>query len=165
MVLDVDGTLTDGTYQVFDDGAFSKTFHTRDFDALTRMLGIVYVVIMTTSHDEVILKQVKRLQEASSIAKIWKQNNLIVINKSGRKIEVLEGLLKEKKFNWENVAYIGDAHNDIECMKKAIWTGCPSDAIAEVRENSNYISDFSGGKGAVYDFCMYIYNKNDMENR
>ena len=73
--------------------------------------------------------------------------------------------LLDRKFGWDNVAYMGDAENDIPSIKKASFTGCPSDAIEEVKENSNYISDFPGGRGAVYDFCMYIYNKNDKENQ
>ena len=68
-----------------------------------------------------------------------------------------------ESFTWDNVAYMGDAENDIECMEKAHYTGCPSDAIEEVKENSNYVSNYPGGKGCVYDFAMHILrerNKN-----
>jgi 3-deoxy-D-manno-octulosonate 8-phosphate phosphatase (KDO 8-P phosphatase) len=73
--------------------------------------------------------------------------------------------LLDRQLGWDNVAYMGDAENDLPPMKKALFTGCPADAIEEVRENSNYISDFPGGRGAVYDFCMHIYKENDKENR
>jgi 3-deoxy-D-manno-octulosonate 8-phosphate phosphatase (KDO 8-P phosphatase) len=60
---------------------------------------------------------------------------------------------------------MGDAENDLPPMNKALFTGCPADAIEEVQENANYISEFEGGRGAVYEFCMHIYNENDKENR
>ena len=59
-------------------------------------------------------------------------------------------------YSWNNVAYIGDAENDLAAMKRSLYVGCPNDAIEEVKKESNYISDFSGGRGAVYDFLMYI---------
>ena len=74
-VFDLDGTLTDGTYQVFEDGGFSKTFYTRDFDAISQLLkNGIKVIIMTTSHDEVILQQIKRIRQHSSMAVLWRRS-------------------------------------------------------------------------------------------
>jgi len=162
--VDVDGCLSDGTYQVSEDGSFAKTFYTRDFDALSQLLKKdIIVVIISTSHDDVILKQIERIKAQSSMAELWtkweKDKKLIVINKSGNKKDRLNSLLVDMKLEWYNVAYMGDAENDIECMKEAGFAGCPSDAIEEVRKNVHYPSDFSGGKGAVYDFCINILKK------
>ena len=84
---DVDGVLTDGSYQVFETGEFSKTFYTRDFDAIAHLLkNGIKVVIITTSHDNVILRQIKRIRTTSSMADLWSKweddGDLIVINKS-----------------------------------------------------------------------------------
>jgi len=162
--VDVDGVLSDGTYQVSEDGSFSKTFHTRDFDALSQLLKKdIIVIIMSTSHDDVILKQIERIKKQSSMAELWTKwendKKLIVINKSGNKKDRLNSLLTDMKLRWGNVAYIGDAEGDIECIGLAALTGCPYDAIDEVREKVHYPSDFPGGHGAVYDFCINILKK------
>ena len=62
-------------------------------------------------------------------------------------------------YKWEYIAYIGDAENDLECMQKALYTGCPADAVPIIKEESNYICDAKGGYGAVYEFCMHILEK------
>jgi len=167
--VDLDGVLTDGTYQVSEDGSFSKTFYTRDFDALSQLLKKdIIVIIMSTSHDDVILKQIERIKIQSNIAELWnkweKDKKLIVINKSGNKKDRLNNLLVDIKLEWFNVAYMGDAEGDIECMDLAGFTGCPSDAIDEVKKSAHYPSDFPGGKGAVYDFCINILKKKREEN-
>lgn len=174
--LDVDGTLTDGTYQISDqrrtgysNSAITKSFYTRDFYAIEQMMRSgIYVFIITQSRDLVIERQIDRLAQNS---KFWMDSvcgsvSLKILKGIKNKKEAIHAeVLTRNEWGWHNVAYIGDAENDIECMKKALFTGCPSDAIDSVKENSNYISDFPGGKGAVYDFCMHIYNENDKENR
>ncbi len=164
--VDLDGTLTDGSYQVFETGEFSKTFYTRDFDAISQLLKRgIKVVIVTTSHDDVILRQIKRIRETSSMADLWKKwednGDLIVINKSGNKKKRLINLLIYMELSWDNVAYIGDAENDLECIKKAVFSGCPSDAIKAVKEVSIYPCESMGGRGAVHEFISYIIEKRE----
>ena len=62
IVTDVDGTLTDGMYLVSDTGSVSKSFYTRDFNAIQRAVERGYkVLILTSSADEVIKKKVEEL--------------------------------------------------------------------------------------------------------
>ena len=60
----------------------------------------------------------------------------------------------------ENVAYIGDDDNDIECMKQCGLVGCPKDASMNVISIADYVSSNNGGNGAVRDFIEYIYKVN-----
>ena len=167
-IFDVDGTLTPGTYQVSDKGDFSKTFHTRDFDGLSQLLkNDIRVVIISTSHDDVILKQIERIKKQSSMSQLWtkwiEEEKLIVINKSGNKADRLNPILNSFNLLWKNVAYMGDAEGDIECLELAGLPACPSDAISEVKDMGFYPSDFPGGHGAVYDFCKYILKNKEEE--
>mgnify|MGYP001316147568 FL=1 len=57
---------------------------------------------------------------------------------------------------FEEVAYIGDDLNDFEVMKKCGITGCPSDAVDEIKNISDYVSKYKGGEGAVRDFIEWI---------
>ena len=173
VALDCDGVLTDGIYQISGGvgghhSIITKSFYTRDFDALSRIMRAgIAVIILTQSHDTVIQDQVNRICGHSTT---WNDNLksgfLQVWTTISSKKNVIKNYLSTKDdWSWDNIAYIGDAENDLESMEKSLWTGCPSDAIESVKEEANYISDFPGGKGAVYDFCMYILNKIEMENK
>ena len=56
----------------------------------------------------------------------------------------------------EDVAYIGDDLNDLEVMKMCGITGCPADAVEEIKNISDYVSKFNGGSGAIRDFVDWI---------
>lgn len=165
-IYDIDGVLTDGTYQVSDKGDFSKTFYTRDFDGISQLLkNGIKVIIISTSHDDVILRQIERIKRQSSMAHFWtkwmEEEKLIVINKSGNKANRIIDILNDLSLEWDNIAYMGDAEGDFECMELVALPGCPSDAIPEIKDISTYRSDFPGGKGAVHDFCKYILKKKE----
>ena len=49
IVTDVDGTLTDGMYLVSDAGTVSKSFYTRDFNAIQKALTEGFKFLILTS--------------------------------------------------------------------------------------------------------------------
>ena len=63
-------------------------------------------------------------------------------------------------YTLQNVAYMGDDILDIPCMravKDAMGiVGCPKDAIHEVLEISDFVSDKNGGNGAVRSFIEHL---------
>lgn len=159
--IDIDGVLTNGIYQISDRGIVTKSFYTRDFYGIEQLLKKgIKVIIISQSHDRVIYEQVDRIANHSVFWQNAYRNDysLQIITKVDNKKEEVKKLLKEFELSWENVAYIGDAENDIECMGIAEVTGCPSDAICEIIDDVNFISQCPGGKGAVYEFCMDIVN-------
>jgi len=182
VAIDVDGCLTDGIYQISSSGEVSKSFYTRDFYAIEQLLRDgLRVVIITQSHDRVIDQQLRRICDHSDF---WKNNQtgswgalpeespirkkfismikekiLCVSLAVENKKEFLEFYLETLCLSWENIAYMGDAENDLECIKKAGFSGCPNDAIPSVMDEVMYPSDHKGGRGAVYDFCMYLLRK------
>jgi 3-deoxy-D-manno-octulosonate 8-phosphate phosphatase (KDO 8-P phosphatase) len=44
-------------------------------------------------------------------------------------------------------------------MKLCGFRACPADATEEIREISDYVSPFNGGKGAVRDICEHLLKK------
>jgi len=144
---DVDGSLTDGTYEINELGIISKIFHTRDFYALNKMMQLGYqVIILTSASDKVIERKCENF-------------DFLLYTGVENKQEEMARILKSMNLKWENLGYIGDAENDLDVMQNAGWTACPLDAIPEVVEFSNYQSVHNGGHGAVYDslrkFCDY----------
>ncbi|KKN30854.1 hypothetical protein LCGC14_0829790 [marine sediment metagenome] len=170
-IFDLDGTLTDGIYQVNSEGITTKSFYTRDFSALEQLLkNNIKIIIISQSNDLCVWQRINNIRTKTR-SDIWKdafdKRRIILFQGIDNKRSHIEQLVLPlfgcygKTFSWHQVAYMGDAENDIECMKKAHYTGCPSDAIEEVKENSNYVSNYSGGKGCVYDFVMHILRERD----
>ena len=158
---DCDGVLTDGMYQVDQDGKVSKNFYTRDFSGIECLLkNNIDVIIITRSNDGVILKRVHNIVDSNDFWLYkYKHKKLRVFNGIKNKKEYLRKILLDRGINWGNVAYMGDSYNDLDSMKEAYISGCPKDAIKEILDESFYISDCNGGKGAVYEFCKYLIEK------
>ena len=161
-IFDLDGCLTSGDYQISDKGVITKTFFTRDFYGIEQLLrNGIDVIILTQSHDECITKQVERICSHSSLWKHWyKIHQLQVYAQVDNKKEFIEKYSKQRNLEWKNIAYMGDAENDIECLELAGIAACPKDAIEEI-EDVDFMSDYNGGEGAVYEFCKWLLKKKE----
>ena len=52
----------------------------------------------------------------------------------------------------EEIAYIGDDLNDLDCIRYCGLTACPADAVPEVLKVVDYVCSRNGGRGAVREF-------------
>ena len=167
VAFDIDGTLTDGMYQVSSNGVVTKNFYTRDFAAIEKLLKRGYIVpILTGSEDQCFYNK------CSTNKFLKKYNNLFIANGCCDKKEFIEtggisifaagrGIDVKVEDNWENIAFMGDADNDLEAMQKAAISACPCDAEKPIIEVADYISPHKGGHGAVADFVKYLLEKNN----
>lgn len=159
LVMDVDGTLTDGKIYIGDKGELFKAFDVKDGYGIKHILdecNIVPVVI-TARQSEILRLRCRELGIVELHQGILE------------KLSVLQGVIEKYSLNdgtaysLENVAYIGDDILDLQCMKpieKAGGsTGCPKDAVREVQEVAEYISAFNGGRGAVRDYIEWLRKK------
>ena len=146
LVMDVDGTLTDGKIYMGNDGEVMKAFSIKDGCGIHDILipaGITPVII--TGRKSKILEN--RCAEIG-ISEIHQG----VTNKSEEILSITKDL--------SSVAYIGDDINDLPAMKpikNAGGTiGCPADAAYAVKVLADYVSSKNGGDGAVRDFIEWI---------
>lgn len=150
LVMDVDGTLTDGKIHMGDNGELFKSFNVKDGCGIHDILpnhDITPIVI--TGRSSVITKN--RCEELD--IKYLFQN---IKNKT----EILQQMIMALGCTFEEVAYIGDDINDLECMELCGVTGCPADAAEEVKAICNFVSGKKGGEGAVRDFIDWIISEN-----
>jgi YrbI family 3-deoxy-D-manno-octulosonate 8-phosphate phosphatase len=142
LVVDVDGTLTDGGMFYSPDGEMLKQFNTRDAKGLelARLAGI-RVAILTSENSPIVTARARKLgiEECHIGVK--------------DKVPALEALRARLGVSLDEIAYIGDDVNDLDCLRKVGFPGCPKDAMRVVRESALYVSEFPGGHGAVRDFC------------
>lgn len=154
LVMDVDGTLTDGKIYMGPTGEVMKAFDIKDGYGIHDMLipaGVIPVII-TGRKSEILENRCGELGIS----------NLFQGVKD--KVSKLNAFLSDYKADLSQVAYIGDDLNDLECMKAVKdaggMTGCPRDAVNGVIRLSNFRSKKNGGNGAVREFIEYILKSN-----
>lgn len=159
LVMDVDGTLTDGKVYMGSDGEAIKAFDIKDGCGLKVLLpqyGIIPIII--TARRSVMLEH--RCKELG-ITEIHQGIS--------EKIDCLKGILERYSLNGQtytlaNVAYIGDDILDLQCLQPIKEAGgiagCPSNAVKEVLSVCDYIASHKGGEGAVRDFIEYLIDIN-----
>ncbi len=150
LVMDVDGTLTDGKIYIGNEGELFKAFSVKDGYGIHNLLmptGIIPVII--TARNSTILE--KRCAELG-ITELYQGVK--------NKIEVLDSILSAAGCNYSNVAYIGDDLNDLSCMEPIMkndgLVGCPADAVEDVVKVSGFVGKKNGGDGAVREFIEFI---------
>lgn len=158
VALDVDGTLTNNLYQIDSKGEVTKSFHTRDFWAIQQWFESgIKVVIITQSHDDVMMAQLKRIgSHSTSWDDALKTGKLLLMYGVDDKKASLQTYCAHNGYRIDTeVLFIGDAENDLEAMKSCALTACPADAIKDVIEESNYPATAQGGHGAVREAYEY----------
>lgn len=156
LVMDVDGTLTDGKIYMSENGELFKAFDVKDgcgIKDILPTLGIIPIII-TARNSEILRKRCEEL----NITNLYQGVN----EKKKALIEFLEyfSIEHNSKYNIGNCAYIGDDILDLQCMipikESGGIIGCPNDAISEVKAISNFVSQKNGGNGAVREFIEWI---------
>lgn len=145
LVMDVDGTLTDGKIYFGSEGEIMKAFNVKDGLGIRKLhsLGIIPSII-TGRESEILKIRAKEL----NIQEIYQgQDNKVV---------KLKELSLKYNCNLSEIAYIGDDENDIECMKLCGIRACPADAVEPVKKISHFICTKKGGEGAVREFIDYL---------
>ena len=150
LAMDVDGTLTNGKIYLGENGEIMKAFDVKDGYAIRALLpeyGITPVII-TGRKSTIIDIRARELGVD------------LVFQDIKNKLALIKQLAAERGITLEEVAFIGDDTNDLECIKACGCSGCPKDASSESRACSEFISNKNGGSGAVREFIEYIIKRN-----
>ncbi len=148
VLLDVDGTLTDGGIYRGNNGEELKRFNVKDGYAIVnaQKLGIEFGIITGRKSELVEIRsnelKIKYLYQGIS-----------------EKTVILEEIMQKTGLKKEEIAYMGDDLNDILVMKQSGLTGAPKDAADEVIQIVDFVSEKNGGSGAVREFVEYILKK------
>ena len=145
LVLDVDGTLTDGHIYIGENGEIMKAFYAHDAVGVRNLIARGIMPIIITGR---VSNSVKIRAEEMDISEVY----LGVMDKKEKLLEIVE----KYGLDLKNVAYIGDDVNDLECMGLCGFVACPNNAVEEVRSIANFVSKYDGGHGAVREFCDYL---------
>lgn len=138
LVLDVDGTLTDGSILIGPDGQEWKRFCVRDG------LGIMMwkraggmVAIITGRRSEALTHRARELGIDH------------VHQSASDKVRALDAVLAATGCTPQESAAIGDDLPDLALFRKVAFGMCPADAAPEVRAAARHVMRSPGGHGAV----------------
>jgi len=142
LILDVDGTMTDGGMYFTENGDQMKKYNTKDGMAIKNITKKgIHVGIISHGHKT---KVVKDRADLLGIQNVY----------VGRddKTTVLKGWCKEMNIELNQVAYIGDDINDTKVMQEVGISACPADSVKIIRNIADVILERNGGHACVREF-------------
>lgn len=145
LILDVDGTMTNGKITYSNSGEEFKSFCVKDGLAIASWIRLGGSVAIITGRESKIVE--RRAKELG--IEFFYQN---IKDKASKAEEIFEKL----NISWENVAAIGDDLNDYSMLKKAKQSFAPSNAAMYIRQSVNTVLSSQGGEGAVREMIELI---------
>ena len=142
---DVDGVLTDGSLLYDNQGVESKLFHARDGLGikLWQQAGCQFGLVTGRS------SQIVRMRAAELDITLVRQS-------ASEKLDVVRDILEQLQLSFEQLCYIGDDLPDVPPMRKAGLGVAVADAVPEVLDTADYVTQLHGGRGAVRETIELI---------
>ncbi len=144
LALDVDGVLTDGRV-VYGDGVELQAFHVHDGKGLRLLQDEgVRVAWITGRGCAATERRARELGVATLVAR------------SGPKDAALAEVQESLGVAAEDTLAMGDDLPDLAMRARASFFACPADARPEVRAVANFVTQASGGRGAVRELAEHV---------
>lgn len=146
LVLDVDGTLTDGGIYLGPSGEEFKRFDAHDGHGIAMLQKIhnIEVLFLSGRNSKAVEQRAKELGVKTCLQGFWKKSDALL------------QALEEKKIATENVAVMGDDLSDLEIMNLVKLGFAPANAVQPVKDRADYVTEKTGGYGAVREVCDLI---------
>jgi len=149
ILLDVDGTMTDGGMYYSEKGDQFRRFDGQDGMAIHRMItrhGMRFGLISSGHTGNIIHSRAETL----GITHVY--------HGTRPKREVVDEWLDELRLSYKHLAYIGDDLNDLEMIQKAGVSACPANAVSQVRQAADIVLSRKGGNGCIREFLEEVMN-------
>lgn len=151
IILDVDGTMTDGGVYIDHNRIETKKFSIKDGCGivLAHAAGIEFM-ILTGRESNCVAQRARELKIEHVFQNVKHKESFI------------KDFMVQKQIKSENLAYIGDDLNDLYAMRLAGYTACPCDAAPEIKAQCDMILNSAGGHGAVREFVEILLKNNGL---
>lgn len=145
MTFDVDGVMTDGGLFLSDSGEEMKRFNSLDGHGIKMLRASGVEIAIITGR-------------TSRCVELRAQNLGIehVYQGVERKLDAMVDLLNKLKLSRDAAAYMGDDVVDLCVMRHVGLAISVPESPQVVREHSDYVTQRSGGHGAVREACEFI---------
>lgn len=147
LISDVDGVLTNGKLYYSETGTISKVFHVHDGHGLKMLLEAgLEVAIISADSSPLVQKRMDKL----GIERVYQ----------GQRDKTLAyaELKTQLQLPDEAIAYVGDDLLDLPVLEQVGLPIAVANAVPQVREVAQYVTQTTGGKGAVREVCDLLLN-------
>lgn len=141
LVMDFDGVLTDDKATINQFGHESVTCSRSDGLGIQILRAQGIKMLIVTREDNSVVKW-----RASKIG-------IEIVNGVRNKIEILKRWALNNKLAPNEIAYVGNDVNDIDCLSWVGFPFAPSDAHSKVLQSGCYILSSSGGSGVIREIA------------
>lgn len=154
IVIDVDGTLTDGSVIYDDKGNEVKKFSVKDAAGFfaAKTAGIK-TMVLTGRECKATTRRMKEMKVDFLFQNIKDKEKF------------LKDFCNKNDLTEEDVGYIGDDLNDLSAMSLCRFVGCPADSCQEVLAVADFVSKKKGGDGVVRDIIEYYLRDQGIWNK
>lgn len=148
IVLDVDGTLTDGSVHYDSAGHEHRTFHIHDGLGIVLAQGVgMKFAVLSGRRSSVVERRMSELGITE------------IVMGSGDKHAAFLAICERLNVSPDRVAYMGDDINDLPALALCGWACCPADAVGVVVSRADWVSSKPGGRGAVRELIDFMLDK------
>lgn len=148
LIIDVDGTLTDGRIVITGQGTEIKYFHAKDGWGIKQTLKQGINIVICSGRKS---KATEYRCTELGISEIYTGIE--------NKLEWIKDYIRKTGLNKFNLGYIGDDLSDLEAMKLCGWSVAVNDAVDEVKQQADLVTSAKGGWGAVREALDYLLQK------
>lgn len=153
LISDVDGVLTDGLLFLDNNGNELKAFHVQDGMGLKLLMAAgIEVAVITTSQNKVIDHRMQQL----GIQHYFKGQ----VDKR----EAYKNLKETLGLEHDEFAYVGDDLPDLPLIQQVGLGVAVANAVSQVKEFADWVTEQQGGRGAVREVCELILNAQDKQD-
>lgn len=145
LILDVDGVLTDNNLFIGTDGLEFKRFDVPDG------MGIAFAMRAGLK-----IAFVSGRPSPATTARARELGVKDLFQDPGGKLQVYEKLKKKYRLRDNQIAFMGDEVVDLRAMKRAGLSIAVPDSYKPVEEVANFVTEKSGGHGAVREVIEMI---------
>lgn len=144
-IIDVDGVFTDGQFHYTEQGKVAKIFGSDDHDAL--LLIKPYINILSVTGDK----------KGFPISKKRVEDDMKIPLHQVSTFERIDWI--KKNFDPKETIYMGDGVFDAMVFNSVGYSIAPANAFYKTKELADYVTNSSGGRGAVAEACFHIMEK------
>jgi len=145
LLMDYDGVLTDGQFEVLENGDEKKSFNARDGQGISLFQRAGWKTGIISG------------RRSSAVERHAQAHNMPFVRQFAKvKVLALEEILAEADVVPQECAYIGDDLADIPIMQRVGLAIAVADAVAETRQSAHYVTQLKGGHGAVREVTDLI---------
>lgn len=145
LILDVDGVMTDGRIFWLDGHGWTRHFHIKDGYGLKLLLRNGIDVAIISGGDS---QDVRTRMQFLNIQHVFLGDE--------DKLKALEKIKETTKFEYEQMAFMGDDLFDIPVIEKVGFSATVPHAVDPVKARVHYVTDTPGGWGAVREIADAI---------